>query len=586
MNLRPTFSLTLRSAVMAATFAAAASLPGQQEGQPGQVPGVGVPGVGARPPAESPAVLRHPDNRYNLTPFYPDFPVELEYPNPQGLEYEQTRRQALERVVKNLEGGGRREPWLMAMEFFWQRPDDAVEPLVEAMDRAFGNPALADVVKNCVEAMGKMSNERLDAALQRALEHKNAAVRQAAFAALASSGTVATLKAMFAFFPQMDGRARGAWLHSLRVRLGAEAVPMLTQLMNTDFPPSVRDQILQETLKMPAAQAAVVLSERWNSAVGEFKPVIAGVLHAAGDTRGSVWLREMLQGEDLSMLVPAIRHAGFGELGILRDSVLRLSSHPRPDVRLEVAKAMTRLEGDDIAAVYELLAAPDESLDTKAIALRELTRRGRPQVVTAMLDELPTATGTSARYLVNMLAASGDPRAVPIFVARWKDAPKGEGRPFLQALALSRGEGAAKALLELFRGPETLADSSGPNGQVWTTLNYLPTLLLNLRGSEGLLVEAFQQMPKSDWKHRAALLPTIVGIASDRDDQAMRDLCLPIVRAVLFDREEVPQMRVLALNLLTRRFLSIDDAMKLKNTRHEESPQLRILFADFLNDYF
>nr|MBP8302190.1 hypothetical protein [Planctomycetota bacterium] len=83
-----------------------------------------------------------------------------------------------------------------------------------------------------------------------------------------------------------------------------------------------------------------------------------------------------------------------------------------------------------------------------------------------------------------------------------------------------------------------------------------------------------------------ALLPTIVGIASDRDDQAMRDLCLPIVRAVLFDREEVPQMRVLALNLLTRRFLSIDDAMKLKNTRHEESPQLRILFADFLNDYF
>lgn len=161
-----------------------------------------------------------------------------------------------------------------------------------------------------------------------------------------------------------------------------------------------------------------------------------------------------------------------------------------------------------------------------------------------------------------------------------------EGRPFLQALALSRGEGAAKALLELFRGPEKMADSSGPNGQVWTTLNYLPTLLLNLRGSEGVLVEAFQQMPKSDWKHRAALLRRSWASRAIGMIRPCATCVCRLVRAVLFDREEAPQMRVLALNLLTRRFLSIDDAMKLKNTRHEESPQLRILFADFLNDYF
>jgi HEAT repeat protein len=566
---------------VALTAALTAALVSQEQPKPAQASPAAPDSTGP-----APATGRSPDNPYNLDPFHADFPVELEYPVPQGLEYERTRRQALERVVANLEGSGRREPWLMAMEFFWHGPDDAVEPLVEAMDRAFGNPGAADVVKNCCEAMGKMANERLDRALQRALEHKNPAVRQAAFASLATSGALATLKAMFAFFPQMNGRARGAWLRAARMRLGADAVPMFQQLMNADFQPAVRDQVLQEALQYPAAQAATILSDRWSTAVGEFKPVIAGVLHAAGDTRGSVWLREMLQGEDLAMLVPAIRHAGFGELGILRDSILRLSSHPRSDVRLEVAKALTKLEGDDIAAVYELLAAPDETMDVKSIALRELTRRGRPQVVSSFLEELPTATGTRARFLINMLAASGDPRAVPIFVDRFQKAPTGEGRPFLQALALSRGEGATSALLELFLGPEIVADRSGANGQVWTTLNYLPTLLLNLHGTEAMVVQAFQKIPKSDWKHRAALLSTIAGLARDREEVTLRDRCLPVVRSVLFDREDVPQMRVLALNLLMRRFFTIDDAMKLKNTRHEESPQLRILFADFLNDYF
>jgi hypothetical protein len=41
------------------------------------------------------------------------------------------------------------------------------------MDRAFGKQGLADMVKNCVEAMGKMGREEFDSALQRAVEHSS-----------------------------------------------------------------------------------------------------------------------------------------------------------------------------------------------------------------------------------------------------------------------------------------------------------------------------------------------------------------------------------------------------------------------------
>ena len=55
--------------------------------------------------------------------------------------------------------------------------------------------------------------------------------------------------------------------------------------------------------------------------------------------------------------------------------------------------------------------------------------------------------------LINELAQSADPRAVPIFVERFEQAPAGEGRPFVQALALSRGNAACDALVKLFLGP-------------------------------------------------------------------------------------------------------------------------------------
>lgn len=524
------------------------------------------------------------DNPYRLAPFVADFPVPLEYPPHSGLDYDRTRRQILERLVANL-GMARREAWQMATEFFWRAPEDAIDPLIAAMDKAMGNPALVDIVKNSVEAMGRMGNPAFDAALRRALQHKHPAVVQAAFAALGASGKPETLRELAAAFPQMDTRSRAQWLRGVRLRLGDDAVPLFRQIMDGPYVAVVRDQVLKETLAMTPEQAATVLRGRWLDAVGEFQAVIAGVLHAVGDTSGTTWLREHLDSADTAMLRLAIRHcASFGQLGELREPLLRTTTHLNPDVRLAALVVLTGIQGDDVAAVLEVLAAPDQPWEVRALAMRELVKRGRSGIVDVLLDEAKTASSTRLQQVLAELTASGDPRAVPVLRERFDKAPVGEGRPFLQSLAQNASEAAARCLLELYRGPEIVVGRAAV-GEL-TTRNYIPTLLLNLRGSERVVVEEYLALPKEAAALRARLLPVLGGIAADREDAPLTESLIAPLRTLVFDPTELPQLRLLALNQLTMRWFTLEDALRLKNQRSKETPPVRALWNDFLQNMF
>ncbi|MFT6077990.1 MAG: hypothetical protein ACI8UD_000215 [Planctomycetota bacterium] len=529
-------------------------------------------------------------NIYRFEPFQAAFPAELEYPPMLSREYDKTRRQVLRQVASNLQGNVRREAWQIATEFFWRAPEDAAEPLIETMDRAMGNPALGDVVRNCVEAMGKMANTEFDGALVRALQHKNPAVRQQAYASLAQSGTEKTLRRLVADFAHMDGSSRQAWLSAVGKRLVKDRAVLLRAVMMTDYPGPIRDQVLKETLTLPAAEAAVILKGRWLEAVDEFKAIIAGVLHAAGDGAGTAWLQQALQGEDLQLTRYAIRNCMYGDdadnvIGVLREDLLRTTTHLRPEIRLEAAKQLTRMAGDDIANIFEVLTAPDEIWEIRGLAVRELTRRGRSEIVSVLLEELETATGTNLRNIINQLSVSGDPRAVSVLVDRFETSPIGEGRAFLQAIAQNASDAAAEALCKLFAGPVRLVSRSEDNPL--TTRSYIPLLLLNLRGSEQVVVDYFLALPKDAWELRSRLMPTITGYAVDRRQQkALRKACIDPMRAVLMDSSELPQLRVQALNLLARNWLTIEDVMRLQRMRRNEQPGMRALIGDFLLDAF
>lgn len=533
-------------------------------------------------PAQQPAA----GNRYGFPDWRKDFPFTLDLPVPApGRLYDRSRRQALESVVSHLQGNTRREVWQMATEFFGRAPKDAVVPLIEAMDRAYPNLALADVVKNTVDAMGLVGDERFDEALRRALEHSSAAVQQAAYAALATSGREETILEGLRWFEAMDGRARANWLRAARLRLGERAVPMFRQLMATQ-PIQVRDQLLKEALQMSPAAAAEILRPRWEDAVGEFKVVIAAALHAAGDLAATAWLRDAMAGQDPALAAVAVRHVCRNDPGVLREDVLRLSLHGRAEVRLEVVRGIAPLTGDDVADTLEVLARPDETWEVKALALKALTRRGRSTAVTALLEDAVTATGTRLQHILDMLATSGDDRAIPLFVERFHKAPAGEGRPFLQAMAFSGSLAGFDALVQLFLGPELPVTDADRQGGALTTLNYPPVLLQNVRDAAERMVSVWPRILADDVVRRGYWLTLLVNVAAEQPDPEQRRLLYRVVRDVLFDREAQSQLRILALNLLTRKALDLDDAMRMKEGLLAEAVPMRSLWNDFLWEYF
>jgi len=577
LALNPAFRTAAAALAVALAVAAAtrAQAPANQE-----------PAGRPAPPAAARATVK--ENPYAFADWRNDWPVPLEFPQRSQMQvYERSRRQALEHVVANLAGNGRREVWQMATEFFWRAPEDAVDPLIAQMDRAFSQPSLGFLVDNTVEAMGKMAREDFDDALRRALEHPNESVRQAAFGALARSGTVATLRWSFSVLPQMDVRGRQAWLHSARMRLGKDAVPYFVQLMGPETPPAFRDLVLKEALEMPPVDAAKVLAKLSGEATGEFKAIISGVQHAAGVAAGTLWLRDALADKRHEVVVQALKQLGRGDLGVLRDQVLQLSTHPRPEVRLELARLLRTVEGKDVESVYEVLARPDELLETKCIALKELTRRGRTDAATALLEDVAVDVGTRLKVQLSLLIACGDDRAIKVFLERLAHCQPGEGREFVQALALCNAPSSPAALFEVFSGPEKVIDTNG-----LTTLAYATVLLPNLRGREAALIACWDKIDPADVRRRALWLSALAIIAADRTEPAVQQPITAMLRAIVFDRTQPSQLRVQALNELLMKFLGIDDVMQLKRLQApekagaQESPGMRAFVRDFLAEFF
>jgi hypothetical protein len=114
----------------------------------------------------------------------------------------------------------------------------------------------------------------------------------------------------------------------------------------------------------------------------------------------------------------------------------------------------------------------------------------------------------------------------------------------------------------------------------------VPTLMLNLRGPERAVLAAFLELPKSDWRLRSPMLSTLSGIAADRVDKELQSAMVEPLRRIVFDREELPQMRILALNLLARRWLTLDEVLRLRSSHRDEAPGMRAFLSDFLGDMF
>ncbi len=490
--------------------------------------------------------------------------------------YDRTRRQALESVAAKLQGNCTREAWLFAKDLFSRVEPADTDVLVVTLDRALQVPELADLAENVVEAMGRAATPRVAPALLRALEHPRPAIRDKAMQSLVTSGDAATVRSAAAFFDSVEGSGRKAWLEAVRLHLPADEVVSVYQRLLADPRQRPTHEMVLDQAEQLEPKTAVKVFKPW---IGHEPPgavlTIAGLRHAAGDSAGTVVLRDALHDETPQVRMQALQALRFGEPGDLLDDVVRLVDDPDPDVRAALLDVLRTVPGEHVDRAIETLSQ-DESLPVRRGALRLLVQRGRTGVLDDIVAELRTATGTRLRLAMEDLVAAGYGGAVPVLVERMQAAPDNEKREFLRTIALTSTPEAFGPLRDAFVSGAKWAQPDEP---------FFAYLMTNCRGAEGAMIALFRELPKSDYLRRALMMKTLASVAADRSDPEIAAKIHALLRDVLRDREEIPQMRLFALELL-RRALTPDDVLEIRRMMREEDPPMRRALSDFLWEFF
>jgi len=540
--------------------------------------GMQTPGVGGEPEAV-------PDPRLALhrTLGLDTFPVPLSLAPVVSARYNRTRKQALDRLIANLEGVTTRDAWLFAKEFFWRAPDDAVAPLIDAMDRVLVAPARRTHLENIVEAMGRMANPGLAPALLRASVHSEVAVRGKAIKAMVRSGDERTVTQAGELLPSLSIRDQLSWLEACRVHLGEAAVPIFEHMYYAESsPPALLDGLLDEALKMPPELASRVFERAWPTVQNRVKRRIAGARHAAGDLVGTRHLQSELSSGSSEVVAEAIGLLMKGEVDEVLEDLVRLIEHPDATVRATTAMALASLRSDNTTNLL-LILTQDPDWTVKVVALKALAERGERSELERLYGRLQTAIGSELTVLLKALGEIRDGGCADVLLERFRAAPA-DGRPFLQAMAYTRSPEVFAAMREVFLGAEHRVAEQA-DGRFLTTINYVPKLMVNLRGAELALVGLFQDLDAGDTARRAWMLDCLGQIAADRDDPTVDEVVTTELREVLFDRSESPGMRLLAFQML-QRSMTLEDAMRLKLRLAEEAPPMAQAFSDLLQQYF
>jgi hypothetical protein len=542
-------------------------------------------GAGPTGPTPPPAAQ---DPRHGFKVWHADFPRfgdELPLPAANPLAYTRSRSQAIAKVVANLSGGCSPNAWRAALEFVPRMGDEAVPLLIEAMDASFQATDGGELVQNAVETMGRCARPAFAAALLRALEHPREGVRDRAMHALIYSGDAAAVERARGLFAQMSSRAQVDWLRAARAHLGAKVVGNYQALLRDESNwGHLKKAILEEALKLPPALGAGLFEPLWPAATGELRVTIAGVLHANGDSRGTLALRETLRSGAVPLRVLAVTQAGRGELAPLQDDLLALTIHDDPLVRAAAAAVVGTIPGENVDKALEVLALDAERAARDA-ALGALGKRGYRPALERIAEGIRTESGTRMLQALSDAVAAKDPGLVPAIVARMKDAPPAEQQTFLSALGRMRVAAAFAPLRAAFLAPERPYKEGGEV----TTTQHAATLLTNLDEAGPEVRKLFDELPLADHRRRAMLLHTLGNMANTTGDRAFAQGVFALYRRILLDPAEIPQLRLHVLHWL-QKDLRIEDALALKARAHdpelEPDPAVRATFNAWLWEYF
>ncbi|MBK8976826.1 MAG: hypothetical protein IPM29_12985 [Planctomycetes bacterium] len=518
---------------------------------------------------------------YGFAVWHEDFPGAPEHPalSPRvpGRTYVSTRAQALDAVVSKLQGNCTRNAWLFARDVFSRaRGEAVVSALVRALELALQSPTGADHAENLLGALAQVGDPAACPAVLRALDHHSDAIRDAAMDTLQYCGDAAALLRAWELIDRAGGRGLAAWIRgAARALPPDEFVPRFRAILADRRLASVHRVVLEEAVKLPAALALSIFSNLVGQEPAELRATIAVLRHLTGDGGGSVLVRDILLQEAPQSRISAVQALRIGGARDFLDELLRLTEDPDPTVRLETVKTLAAIPGETVDLALDS-RTEDEFIDVRRAALTALAARGFDRPLQDLAEQVRRGTGSRVQAALEDLVAARYVGTIPAVVERLRGTTGREREGLLRAMALTTCAEAFGPLRD-----ELLSDEPYAVEQH----EFVAYLMANCRGAELAVVELFDDLPRDDYRRRAWLVQTLANIAADRAEADARETIYGLFRRLLRDREEIPQMRLLALEYL-RRDLTFDDVVPLRAQLTDEEPPMRAALADFLFEYF
>ena len=210
-----------------------------------------------------------------------------------------------------------------------------------------------------------------------------------------------------------------------------------------------------------------------------------------------------------------------------------------------------------------------------------LKQRGETKPLAELLEVARTGSGNVKAHAIADLVGCQYEKVVVLLVELYGKADGTAKVRRIRDIAMSKTKAAFGALKKIFMEPEHRL----PTRLGYTNVTFLGIHFSNLEGSMEAVVGLLELLPRKDYRRRAALLNALANAAGARDEAPWTRAAYEALRRVAFNRKEIPQMRLLALDYL-RKDIRLEDAMNIKRGLRKESRPMQRYLSDHLLEFF
>ncbi len=524
---------------------------------------------------------------YEFERWRDDFPYTLHVPPRRiGLWYDRTAQQALEKVVHNLSGLCTQTAWFMSKEFFGRHLEETGDLLIEKLDETQRKPHGYDHAENILGVIGLLKSSAFADVLVRTAAHEHPGIRRAAFRALVNAGDEAAVLEIGKGYDRMSRVETVDWIKAMARHLSdQELFPRFREMMTEQRYADVFEFVFDEATKLDPKRAARLFDPMWLDMVEDLRLHVAGIMHAAGDERGTVRLRHALE---LPIKIPkrkmvAVQGAAKGDASPMLNELLALTNEDIEDLNLRILHAVRKIPGQLVDDTILTMTDESKPYEIRQYALLTLAERGKTAELDALVDTIRREPeGNKYRNAIADLVGARYGKAVPVLLDRMKKGARTGEIFYLKMIARINRKESFAALREVFLRPEYVY----PWRTRYSNVTFLGVQFANLSSCAPEMLQLLKELPKDDYRRRAAMMHTLANLAGSRsEDSAFSDPIYAALRERVFDVGEFPQVRILALDYL-RKDLRIGDAMELRARLQREKTAMRQYLSDYLFEFF